>query len=177
LIEPVTKLCAKKTCKRAGRPLLLSEFTVNRLQTDGLNIYCRRCTKQAGRDRRRRDKAARKPSHPERVAKKAMAPVEPPPPTDAERVLAVLADGKRLEFRALARAAQLSHEDLFMLLPQIVGSDKPLMSKNGTAPRVYFRNLSPQPTPRTMTNEERENNPPLSFSTIRFLHPVIGGRR
>lgn len=154
--EVETKTCLKETCERAGKQLPLSEFTVNNANTDGRSFYCRHCTRQQSARDRRGEK-------------------EPKPLTETERVIAALEGGKRLRFGQLARQANLTYSQLTNALGWVSGKGRQVASKNGTGPRVYF--LNPTPIPLKAAAKFDLSEPPLSFSTISFLFPVIGGRR
>lgn len=164
------KFCADKLCERVGQKLPLDEFTVNRQRKDGHSMYCCRCTQRHGRERRQLEK---RPTAP----RKRGFYQKPKPLTDSQRILRALKGGEKLEFRALARRAKLTFAQLSDALARIHGHDRQVISKNGTGPRVYFLNPSPTPStplPRAAATEPASD---FSWSSIDFLHPVIGGRK
>lgn len=48
------KLCSDSQCERKGEMLPLIEFSIRRREKDGLNIYCRPCTRRRNAEYRER---------------------------------------------------------------------------------------------------------------------------
>lgn len=68
----MTKLCADKQCRRAGRRLKLTEFPRNQKTKSGRHPYCYECTARRQRESRVRVKAAREARRKYEVERKPM---------------------------------------------------------------------------------------------------------
>lgn len=149
------------------------EFSINTARRDGRSVYCRVCCMARAKDRpalfpipNTVDGPKNNPS-----IKRLVVDVKLP---HADRIVEALKlNGPELQAKKLARYARLTLEELSAALPFVHGRerDMPVLSRNGTGPRVYF--LKPEPAPAERIDPERF--PALTFSNL--FHPVMRGRK
>lgn len=160
-----TKICLMKACPLNGAPQPLQNFAPDVNNRATWRDYCKTCAKlrevEFLLDAANRANEERLRTQQERAEA-----------ADSKtRVLKVLQALGPLQFDELARRSKLTEDQLCSVLAGNCGSEpgRPLFSRNGTGPRVYF--LKPQ---RTVAPIESAKSPALSsFSTISCLHPVM----